>query len=120
MKPFNIERAKAGEPVVTDAGDSVRIICTDKIGNFPIVALIRVNEELETVVMCSKSGEVILSNSAKQLYMSPVKKEAWVNIYHGGTHTNCELLVNAHSTKEEADSAAASGRVACIKIHWEE
>lgn len=43
MKPFNLEKAKAGKPVVDFYGDPVRILCFDlKNDETPIVA-IRIN-----------------------------------------------------------------------------
>ena len=43
MKPFNLELAKQGHPVVTRKGQPVRIICFDRKGVQPIVALIEVD-----------------------------------------------------------------------------
>ena len=41
MKPFNLEKAKAGNPVCTIRGEPVRIVCFDrKCKNYPILALI--------------------------------------------------------------------------------
>lgn len=39
MKPFNLELAKAGHPVRNAIGKDVRIICFDRKGSHPIVAL---------------------------------------------------------------------------------
>lgn len=42
MKQFDLEKAIAGEPVVTRNGSPVRILCTDRVGDqYPIVALNR-------------------------------------------------------------------------------
>lgn len=41
MKPFNIEQAAAGAPVrLSDGTENVRIVCTDRIGPAPVVALV--------------------------------------------------------------------------------
>lgn len=42
MKPFNLELAKQGHPVITRNGKKARIICFDRKGE-PIVALIEVD-----------------------------------------------------------------------------
>lgn len=39
MKPFNLEKAKAGKPVCTKIGEPVRIICFDADGDQPIIGL---------------------------------------------------------------------------------
>lgn len=40
MKPFDLEAAKNGAPVCTRGGRKVKIICFDRKGEFPIVALV--------------------------------------------------------------------------------
>lgn len=39
-----------------------------------------------------------------------VKREGWVNVYPR----------NVHETKDQADASCAPGRLACIRIEWEE
>ena len=41
MRPFNLEEAKAGKPVCTRSGRAARIVCFDKLGSFPVVALVK-------------------------------------------------------------------------------
>ena len=43
MKPFNLEKSKAGAPVITRDGHEVRIICFDRKSqtNHQIVALLK-------------------------------------------------------------------------------
>ena len=51
MKPFDLEKAKAGEPIITRNGLPARIICFDrKASVYPIVALVGgdVNEVVES------------------------------------------------------------------------
>lgn len=40
MTPFNLERAKAGDPVVTRDGRKVRLVCFDAKTDYPILALV--------------------------------------------------------------------------------
>lgn len=49
-----------------------------------------------------------------------VKREGWVNIYPKPTEELVASVSHAHASKEKADSLAASGRIACIRIEWEE
>lgn len=53
--------------------------------------------------------------TAKHLtWQSPkVKREGWVNIY-----SDNEAYI--HSTRNEADSRSSNGRIACVRIEWEE
>ena len=78
MKPFNLEEAKSGKPVVTRLGRPVRILCWDAKGSDPIVALI----DLDTtsyVVTCDESG--IFSAGCKSdqdLFMKSEVKEGYI------------------------------------------
>lgn len=59
MKQFNIEDyvQNPNRKVVTRDGHSVRIICTDRISDYPVVALIS-NEDTEDLLSYTKDGEV--------------------------------------------------------------
>lgn len=59
MKPFNLEEylANPSMKVVTRMGRDVRIICTDRKGDCPIVALVKMYEgDSEDVATYSKDG----------------------------------------------------------------
>lgn len=57
MKPFDLEKAKAGAEVCTRDGRKVRIICTDAKGNYPIVALVSsFNDKRETEERYDEKG----------------------------------------------------------------
>lgn len=45
MKPFNLEQAKQGKPVVTRDGRPVRILAFDRKGCYPIIGLISRDKE---------------------------------------------------------------------------
>lgn len=49
-----------------------------------------------------------------------VKREGWVNIYPKTTGNHLALVSRALATKQEADEWASVGRIACIRIEWEE
>ena len=55
MKPFDLESAKAGKPVVTRCGFSARILCFDLDNHQPICAAIS-RPEGETVEIFNKDG----------------------------------------------------------------
>ena len=117
MKPFDLEAAKAGAPVVTRNGKKARIICFDLYnGAYVLVALITQDDGREGVVLTKKDGRhcTILDDSTHDLFMAPVKKEGWLNIYP----KNCSSEI--YPTIGFADLIGHQSRVACVKVEWEE
>lgn len=120
LKPFDLEAAKAGKPVCTRDGRKVRIICWDKKGNYPIVALIQDNENSEHIEYYTENG--IFSNGGndknRDLMMLPEKKDGWINLCknnYGDT-----LAVGVFPSREEAVSNCPPSYLGTIKIEWEE
>lgn len=57
MKPFDLEKAKAGAPLCTREGFRARIICFDANNDrFPIVALLEGDDGKEYPVSFTKKG----------------------------------------------------------------
>ena len=87
LKPFSLEAAKLGKPVCTRDGRKARIICFDKRGGCPIIALVEtfvveydcIREETYYYTI---DGREIGQNaeSKDDLMMLPEKKEGWINI----------------------------------------
>ena len=81
MKKFNLEKANAGEPVVTKDGRDVRIVCFDhkSMGkSYTIVALVNKGDYEENLTYTNDgkfNSDTIDSNY--DLFMKPVEK-----IYH--------------------------------------
>lgn len=121
MKQFNLEEAKAGKPVCTRDGHSVRIICFNKkSSSYPIIALIDYNYvELETSY--TNEGRYYFSDekSCNDLFMVDEKHEGWINIYNMESSEPC-LGNRIYATKEEAQKVAAPNVVDTIKIEWED
>ena len=120
LRPFDLEAAKAGKPVCTRDGRRARIICWDKKGNYPIVALIQDNENSEHIEYYTENG--IFSNGGNEknrdLMMLPQKKEGWVNVYNSlGVIT---FSHNPFDTKEEAMKDKGKYYVDTVRIEWEE
>ena len=114
LKSFDIEAAKAGKPVCTRDGRKARIICFDKAGVYPIIALVQ-EEGMETCHFYAKDGKCVDYKHKYDLMMLPEKKEGWVNIY---------ALNTCYSSKEEAeaniDQDYEHEYVRTVKIEWEE
>lgn len=123
-KPFNLEQAKAqnGEGLITRDGRPARIVCWDRktTDNYPLVGVVTTSDGTTEYLQSympngRKWGED--DSSRDDLFMAPIKREGWVNVYNGGQYPLCGAVF---ATKEEADVEACSGRIACIHIEWEE
>lgn len=123
MKPFNLEEAKAGTPVVTRDGLPVRIICWDaKIcESTPILALARSGKGHDIMIYTDLKGSACYP--CHDLYMKTEKKTGWVNVYYQHSKTSPQRECGDIFPTEEKAKAHASGNnwyIATIKIEWEE
>lgn len=121
MKPFDLEKVKAGHPVCTRDGKDVRIICWDrKCEDFPIVALIIEEDSNEFLEEYTKKGccYPLGREDERDLFLKDEKRVAWTNIYHDGMGNpyNDELF----DSEEGAKTRARKNVVKTIKIEWEE
>lgn len=122
MRPFNLDEylANPSKKVITKDGRPARIICTDKKGNYPIVALVeRYDGAGEDDFSLTKDGRCYNNGySYKDLFFASVKHEGWATIY--GNFLTGEIF----STKEEAEEyvkrCGTKGFVAIAKVEWEE
>lgn len=122
MKPFDLEKAKAGHPVCTRSGLKARIICFDRKENdYPIVSLINDGNK-ELTYTHTKTGNISLRmESQLDLMMASEKKEGWVNIYQ------CDVVEIGresrgiyNSEKEALKNRIERDYITTIKIEWEE
>lgn len=125
MKPFDLEKAKAGAPVCTREGFNARIICFDANNDrFPIVALIKDSTSSnEYPVSLTKKGRFSdgEADSPKDLFMVGEKKEGWINIYEAFM----ERCIGAvHNSKEDAIRVKVNEKgvtyKATVRVEWEE
>jgi hypothetical protein len=119
-KKFDLEAAKNGAPVITGTECPVRIICFDRKGDYPIVALIGVREcEIDTFRADGRKYDD--EKSDIDLRMAPIKKKGWINIY---PHFNNKFVASCSDTvyesKEIADSFSDGERIARVEIEWSE
>ena len=130
MKQFNLDeylrlKEEGKEPIlVTKAGNSARIICTDKKdeSDLPVVALVTLNEGYECVMLFTKDGMLSFlgHKTIDYLFFAPTKHEGWINIYRSdkGYYTSPFVF----ETKEKAMFMEQStpGYLTTIKIEWSE
>ena len=116
---FDIDLAKkiqAGEAqgrIVTRDGRKARIICFDKKGDYPIVALVNDYNEEEYIKNYDKFGKKFIDGeTTDDLMMLPEKKEGWAVIRRSDIYEN----------EGQAKEAMLNSHIAVMikKITWEE
>lgn len=86
--PFDLEAAKAGAPVITRDGSSVRIVCWDRVGCATIMALV-MNKlgDLESPCFYTRNGvcfaPTIPCSKQFDLFMAPKRIKKWRVVYRG-------------------------------------
>ena len=122
MKPFSLEEYLKNpfRKLITRDKRKARIICTNKKGNYPIIALIEKSVDNEIVNYYYEDGRT--SHNSKDnldLFFAPEKKEGWVNIYRE-PHANITYTEYVFKTEKEAKENACKNYIATAKIEWEE
>lgn len=125
MKEFKLEAAKAGEPVMTKAGKSARIICFDRKDSlYPLLALVESNDTgEERIFSYTEKGEYTEGDpSSLDLVMKPEIRSGWVNIYKREGSVRRRTGTQIYHTKEEAvdHRDISDSCTTTIKIEWEE
>lgn len=126
MKPFDLKEyfKNPSRKVVTRDGRNVRIICTDAIGSFPIVALVRrYDSTMDTPYQYTKDGRYFNLDETHglDLFFASEKKEGWINLYENECGTSwlspC-YFTSKKAAEEEGKNYTCN--VTTIKIEWEE
>ena len=127
MKPFDLAKAKAGAPVITRDGRKARILSFDLCNrDYPMAAAFTDSDGNEWVNTLTNEGKCFAfadKDSPSDLFMAPVKREGWVNIYRSapGGAQDCYPQPLIFNTREEAIAAAyPSSLRATTRIEWEE
>ena len=120
MKQFNLEEylKNPSRKVVTRDDKRVRIVCTDRLGAFPVIGLVK-TDKVETVLFYTDTGYIHPEvPSESDLFFAPEIHEGWVNVYR---EDNRQLCGNVYNTESEAHLHSRSlGYLATVKIEWEE
>ena len=101
MKPFNLDKALAGEPVVTRDGQKIIEIHYFKYvkTKFPLVVHIENNSSVDHYTINGKWTEDF-ENENLDLFMA--EPETWINVFYNPTQDIVWLGVNRYKTEEEA------------------
>lgn len=125
LKPFDLEKAKAGAKVVTRDGRQVRIICWDRMDTTEhIVALVECHIDVKTVEKVftyTNRGEYWRGEEHDlDLFMAPTTVERWVNVYKN-ENENEYYNGRYYDSEQEALKYKDDGNyVATTKLSWEE
>lgn len=122
LKPFDLEAAKAGNPVCTRDGRKARIICFDYKGDsnaYPILALIStINSRgvpSEIIAKYTEDGRYVKYNNVEyneDLMMLPQKNEGWIIIHKEAIYDK--------ETAEKIARETTANVIRIQKIEWEE
>lgn len=120
LKPFNLEQALAGAPVMTREGRKVvRIFYAEEAcENSQVMCVF----ETGVVFPYYKDGTYTNSSSAHELVMAPTKKEGWVVMFHNNSQKDFIVGTKIWASKEDAEIwyKGCEGIFAIAKIEWEE
>lgn len=125
MKEFSLEEylKNPDREVVTRDGRKVRILCTDRKGDTPIIALVHnANDGQEYGYAFYSDGKYFRSKDDEfDLFFAPEKHEGWIiiNKWADGERDTNGII---YSTELDIPDIQPVGgkRVATIKIEWEE
>ena len=122
MKPFDLQKALAGEPVVTRDGREVtQVTSFNAKSAFCLAAVVD-----GAIVNFTWNGKHSLSSESNHdLFMvaKTVKKEGWVNVYTPDVgYTQVARTSHVYETEREARSSIVplGIYIATVKIEWEE
>lgn len=125
MKEFSLEEYQKNpdREVVTRDGRKVRIICTDRKGATPIIALVHnADDGQEYGYAFYSDGKYFIDKDDEfDLFFAPTKHEGWINInkWPDGVRDTDGIIY--HTKLDIPDMPPVGGqRVATIKIEWEE
>lgn len=130
FKPFDLEAAKAGAPVMTRDGRPARILAFDvENAGYPVVAVVPTHDgKYENVEVYTKNGKYnddeyddIKNECDYDLVMAPVKHRAWVNLFKDNRIKY--YMGRVFDTEDKARQSIGqkcSVYIATIPIEWEE
>ena len=101
MKPFDLEAAKAGAPIVTRDGRPAKFIAHVAEANPSQRLLVLIDGAAYTKF---ESGKYAAHVSDNDLFMAPVKRTVWANVYGYGGAT-------WYNTEKDADDGALNARL---------
>ena len=121
MKPFNIDEylKNPNKKVITRDGRNVKIHCTNYCANQPIIA--EVDGADYSTSFLSNGRFFSFGDNRNDLFFSPEKHEAWINLYKWNNSTRYYVSKPFDSEEEAMEfSRKDDNYLKTIKIEWEE
>ena len=123
MKEFSLEEylKNTNREIVTRDGRKVRILCTDRKGDTPIIALVNdANDGQEYGYAFYSDGKFFRDGGDElDLFFAPTKHTDYINLYRDES----VYFLGAVYTSEEYAKNIARGNdqyITTIKVEWEE
>ena len=105
MKPFDLDRVKAGDKVIRRDGLPVRVICTNiRHDRYPIIIAVTQADGKEYILISTNDGKAYFeatTDSDGDLFMAPTIKSGWVNVYSGEVG-QLQTGIITYETEEDA------------------
>ena len=125
MKPFNLEEAKAGKPVVTRDGRDVRILAFDyktETNFYPLIGLVTLSNGTEKLEIWTNEGRSWCSDGKADfdLFIKTEKKQGWVNLYRDAFGSISADVVYRNEVTAKSLSKVGVEAITTIKVEWEE
>ena len=123
MKPFDLEKALAGAPVVTRSGVPVSEVHYFETVTRQYKVFAVVTGEVQSYTESGRYTRRV--EHAFDLFMAPVKRVGWVNIYldghaDGWSHCGQVVYTSEEEAKDNADRTSCPSGVVTVKVAWEE
>lgn len=108
------------KPVKTRDGREARIICTDRVGDNNIIALVKDEDGGEYAISCNETGKRWLSDECKEDLVNILeKKTGYIAIIKGGDV--CTFYGKPFQSKEDLFLYLNKDKILkVIKVGWEE
>ena len=111
MKPFDLEAAKAGAPIVTRDGRPAKFIAHAAEAHLNQRLLVLIDGTVCTRFESGKYAASPAHVSDNDLFMAPVKRTVWANVYGYGGATWYNTEKAADDGEKDADDGALSNRL---------
>ncbi|WP_331694603.1 hypothetical protein [Pandoraea sputorum] len=104
-KPFDLEAAKAGAALITRDGRAARFVAYVPEEPHTFRVLAHVTGERHTMHFCDNGAFLSGEANRRDLFMAPVKRTVWVNLYGG--ERGDDVQVGQQVTYATQEAAAA-------------
>lgn len=123
MKPFDLEKAKSGHPLITRDGRKAKFIThVPECREYEQVIVKCEGRDICTGYNIYGCFMLTTCGHPNDLFLAAEKKTGWVNIYPAELFKNIKAadLSFAYTTEDLANINANPNRLACVEISWEE